>query len=170
MKKINNKQKFEYLFRITLEDGPSRIKGQKPYREISLLTSQTLSTLARVIVNSFGFYFDHPFGFYDNLDNTFESENIFELFTDLPEVEHTKGAFGVTYVKISRAFDRVGKKMKFLFDYGDGWQFITELLEIKPANRSRKNPRVIKKVGIAPEQYPEYGQEMDAEEYLENLK
>ena len=164
MKKISNHQKYEYIFRVMLDSGPFRLKGDKLYREISILPSNTLTTLAKVIVGSFGFYFDHCYGFYDNLNDTFESKEIFELFTDLPDVEHTLGAFGVTYVKIPKAFNRIGKKMKFLFDYGDGWQFTVELLDIKPAHPNRKNPRIIRKVGISPEQYHDWDKNIEVEE------
>lgn len=167
MKKISNHQKSEYIFRVILESGPFELKGGKPYREISILSSKTLTTLARVIVHSFGFYFDHCYGFYDNLNDTFKSQEIFELFSDLPDVEHTLGAFGVTYVKIPKAFNQIGKKMRFLFDYGDGWQFTVELLDIKPAHPSRKNPKIVKKVGVDPEQYPNWDEDIKTEELTE---
>lgn len=43
--------------------------------------------------------------------------------------------------------------MLFLFDYGDGWEFIVHLKEIKAPDKVLY-PRMVKKKGQAPEQYP----------------
>jgi len=151
-----------YHFKVTLDvDFKDRGK-EKSWREVAVLSSQSLSTLARIIVQSFDFYFDHCYGFYNNFKNPYHSSEKYELFTDIGE-EPTEGALGVEHIKITRAFDKTGKKMRFLFDYGDNWQFAVELLDIKPASGG-KYPKVIKKVGNAPEQYPDYDKNDDKEE------
>lgn len=150
-----------YHFRVTLDDNFRISDKEELWREIEALSSQTLSTLARAIVESFGFDFDHCYGFYDNLANTFKSKEIYELFTDLGE-EPTEGAFGVEHIKITKPFDKIGKKMRFLFDYGDNWNFTVELLEIKTADNGTY-PRTTKKFGKAPEQYPDYNEDEDEE-------
>ena len=152
---IQSKQKFVYYFKAILDtDFVGRAK-EKPYREIAVLSSQSLSTLAKAIVKSFGFDFDHCYGFYDNVRNPNLSKEIFELFTDLPDVEHTEGARGITYVKVPKAFTHIGKTMGFLFDYGDNWWFTVELADIKPSVKNTNYPKVLKRVGKAPEQYPD---------------
>jgi len=151
MKQRNSQ--YEYYFKITLD---SKFRGQelrKAYREIVIRENQTLSTLARTIVRAFGFRFDHCYGFYDNFNDPYESKEMYELFTDIPE-EPTPGALGVVYVKVSTAFDHVGKKLRFLFDYGDNWWFKVELISINRINRSIKYPKLLKSVGESPEQYP----------------
>jgi hypothetical protein len=55
---------------------------------------------------------------------------------------------------ISEAFDKIGHKMTFLFDYGDDWQFRVELIGENAKERGARYPRVVKTVGAAPEQYP----------------
>lgn len=149
-----NKLLSEYLFRVTLDDDFDGRGKEKSWREVMVLSTQSLSTLAKTIVKSFDFNFDHCYGFYDNFKDPYRSKEIYELFTDIGE-EPTEGAFGVEHVKITKAFDKIGKKMRFLFDYGDNWQFTVELLEIKPAG-GEKYPKIIKKFGKTPEQYPEY--------------
>ena len=162
-----NKNKSVYQFKATLDaDFDENIK-EKPYREIAAFSSQSLSTLARAIVTAFGFDFDHCYGFYDNLKDPYKSKEIFELFTDIPE-DPTPGALGVTHEKITKAFNRIGKKMLFLFDYGDNWHFIVELIDIIPIEKVTKYPRILKKVGQAPEQYPPM--EEDEEEHDPLLK
>ena len=149
----NNQSKLEYQFRITLDTDFEGRGRRKPYREIAILESQTLSTLARAAVSSFGFDFDHCYGFYDNFKDPYDSSEIYELFTDIGE-EPTEGALGVTHVKIPQAFGEVGKRLSFLFDYGDNWWFTVELTDIKPSAKDTKYPKLLKSVGKAPEQYP----------------
>lgn len=148
-----NQKNWVYHVKATLETGFGEDMKEKPFREIAVLSSHSLSTLARAIVTSFGFDFDHCYGFYDDLKDPYESKEMYELFTDIPE-DPTPGALGVTHVKIAKAFDRIGKKMLFLFDYGDNWHFIVELIDISPFEKKAKYPRILKKVGQAPEQYP----------------
>jgi hypothetical protein len=42
----------------------------------------------------------------------------------------------------------------FLFDYGDNWKFRVELIGQNAKERGMKYPKVRKRVGRAPEQYP----------------
>lgn len=147
-------KKSVYHFKVTLDTDFEGRNKQRPYREIETLSTQSLSTLAKIIVESFGFDFDHCYGFYDNFRDPYDSSEIYELFTDIGE-EPTEGAFGVNHTKIPKAFDKIGKKMRFLFDYGDNWQFTVELRDIKQTVDNSSYPKVIKKVGSTPEQYPE---------------
>jgi hypothetical protein len=68
-------------------------------------------------------------------------------------------ARGVKGVPITEAFPKLGKKMLFLFDYGDEWRFIIELKAIQPAEPRARYPKVVESVGEAPEQYPEWDEE-----------
>ena len=49
--------------------------------------------------------------------------------------------------------------MLFLFDYGDTWLFVVELIKFGKKEAKKKYPRVVKKVGLAPEQYPEVNED-----------
>ena len=51
---------------------------------------------------------------------------------------------------------KVGDKMMLLFDYGDGWQFAAELSCLGDKLPKTKYPRLLKSIGIAPKQYPDY--------------
>ena len=67
---------------------------------------------------------------------------------------------GVRRTKLSAAFPAPGKKMLFLFDYGDEWRFKVELIGLGRKEKA-VYPRVLKRVGEAPAQYP--GLEEDEE-------
>lgn len=163
---MQRKQKQAYLFRTVLEVTNEKGK-KKPYREIAIGETQSLSTLARAIVEAFGFDFDHCYGFYDNVVDIYESKEMYELFTDLGE-DPSPGAAGVERTKIARAFPRVGKTMCFLFDYGDGWHFTVTLLEKTPVDRKTRYPIVTASTGEAPEQYPPLDEEDDEEFFFDN--
>lgn len=160
------KSRLVYTFQVILDTDFEKRGESKPYREIAILNTQSLSTLARTIVTSFDFYFDHCYGFYDNFNNPNKSSEMYELFTDLDE-DTNEGALGVTYVKVSKAFPALGKKLRFLFDYGDNWWFTVQLIGKNKVSGNAKYPKVIKKVHEAPEQYPQLDEDYE-EEHIEN--
>ena len=129
------------------------------YRDIELPSSGSLEDLAAAIVSAFGFDFDHAFGFYSNLKGDYyRSEERYELFADLGQAD--EGVRGVRRTRLSVAFPEVGKTMLFLFDYGDEWRFKVELIGLGRKEKA-VYPRVLKRVGEAPAQYP--GLEEDEE-------
>ena len=97
----------------------------------------------------------HLDGFYSNVDSDFyhDSKVQYELFADLDDVEPTE-AGSVRKTKIEKVWEKQGDKMTFLFDYGDGWRFLIELLEIKHADRKISYPTTLEENGLAPQQYP----------------
>ena len=136
-----------HLFRVSLE--------AKLYRDIEIESGNKLYDLAAAIVAAFGFYFDHPFGFYSLLEGNVERSPVqYELFADLEDIGEPSTAGSVERTRVSKAFPEVGDKMTFLFDYGHSWQFRTEMIGLKRKERGAKYPRVVKKVGRAPKQYP----------------
>lgn len=59
----------------------------------------------------------------------------------------------VKQVKINEVFDETGKEMLLLYDYGDEWQFIIELLDTDSSEPNEKYPYIIRSSGKAPHQY-----------------
>jgi hypothetical protein len=45
--------------------------------------------------------------------------------------------------------------MRFVFDYGDEWEFVVELVKRKPKEPKVKLPRLLISAGEAPAQYPD---------------
>lgn len=124
---------------------------ESSYRVLAVPESFTLYRLAESIVDSFNFYFDHCFGFYGNIEKWSESEEGYELFADIGEESEFKG---VKNTKVSKVFSEIGKKMLFLFDYGDEWIFIIELKGVESPKEYVKYPAVVESVGYDPQQYP----------------
>lgn len=144
-----------YLIKAILSDWDGHVMGM-PYRVLAIPEGSTLYNLAEAIVDSFNFYFDHAFGFYDNIKRWTKSVEGYELFADMGEESKFKG---VKRTKVNRAFDKIKKKMLFLFDYGDNWLFIVELKGIESPKEDAKYPFVVESVGDTPPQYGEVDEE-----------
>jgi hypothetical protein len=143
------------LMKAISTDRSGNVQGH-PYRVIAVPEGFTLYRLAEAIVDSFGFYFDHPFGFYDNIRQWTKSKDGYELFADIGEESEFKG---VERTKVGKVFHEIKKKMLFLFDYGDEWHFIVKLEGIESLREIAKYPLVVESVGDAPPQYGEPDEE-----------
>ncbi|MGI8527179.1 MAG: IS1096 element passenger TnpR family protein [Pseudolabrys sp.] len=107
------------IFRASLSPDVSRT--------FEITHTSTLYALAQAIVRSFDFDFDHAFGFYSTLKgNIYASPVRYELFVDMGESEGE--ARSVKRTRVVEAFPSVGTKMRFLFDYGDGWEFLVKFV------------------------------------------
>jgi len=144
-----------YLLKATLSGRYGDV-GEMPHRVLAIPEGSTLYSLAESIVESFDFDFDHAFGFYDNLKNSTNSKEGYELFADIGEESKLEG---VERTKIKRVFDKLGKRMLFLFDYGDDWHFTVELERVQSSEEDVKYPLVVESVGDAPPQYGEPDEE-----------
>ncbi len=137
-----------YVFDIWINDKEK--VPHKPLRKIGISGTKSLYNFAGTIVKAFGFYFDHPFGFYSNLVSLDDSSVGYELFADIGEEPLRPHFKGVKKTKISEAFSNIGTKMLFFFDYGDEWHFIVELKEIRDPLTNESLPAVLESTGKAP--------------------
>ena len=139
-----------YIFRVSLK--------AKIYREIEIEGSGSLANLAEAIIGAFDFDFDHAFGFYSKLTGRYhESPEQYELFADMEDSDSDAGS--VKRTKISQAFATVGKKMLFVFDYGDEWRFEVRLTALGEKTPKTRYPRMVASTGEAPPQYPDEDEE-----------
>lgn len=143
-----------HIFKIKL------LRDKRIVREIEVLESFNLYKLAEAIINTYDFDFDHRFGFFSKITDgfCFDSERKYELFSDMPDVEQT-GAGSVEKTKIGEVWKKPGDKMLMLFDYGDDWRFVVELVGFGEKQPKIKYPHLFKKVGVAPPQYEEVEEE-----------
>jgi len=147
-----------YIIRATLSDWRGRVKGQ-PYRVLAIPEELTLYNLAETIVDSFDFDFDHAFGFYNNIKKWTKSVEGYELFADTGE---ESGSKGVEKTKVNEVFDKIKKKMLFLFDYGDEWHFIVELKGVEPSKDRERYPFIMESFGDTPPQYGRLGEDEES--------
>jgi hypothetical protein len=139
------------------------------FREIEISSEASLYKLAEAINQVFGFEFDHAFGFYNNLKNPYRSKTKYELFTDMGE-DPTEGALSVKKSKVADAFDKDGKRLCFLFDYGDEWRFEVKRLASRDQAAPKSFWKLLKSEGEAPPQYPEPEEDDDDRPFEEKYE
>jgi Plasmid pRiA4b ORF-3-like protein len=126
----------------------------KLYREIEIESHRSLRDLAEAIIGAFDFDFDHAFGFYSKLTGPYhQSPEQYELFADMEDAD--SDAESVERTKVAQVFATAGKKMLFLFDYGDEWRFQVELVRLGEKTPKTRYPKLLSTVGKAPPQYPD---------------
>ncbi|MBI2738180.1 MAG: hypothetical protein HYX38_16735 [Rhodospirillales bacterium] len=126
----------------------------KVYREIEIEGSKSLSALAEAIIMAFDFEFDHAFGYYSDVKNPYSHKGErYELFADMEDGDSDAGS--VERTTVAQVFGAPGKKMLFVFDYGDDWRFMIEAKATGEMAPKTRYPRLVTSVGTAPEQYPD---------------
>jgi len=124
--------------------------------EVEMYMDFTLDDLHCTILNAVGFDNDHLYEFFIARSETgynaeridYDNDKMYELTLEelfpLPK----------------------GKKLFFLFDYGDHWLFQISKSRKKPYNAINgvQYPRVIKSTGEKPLQYPDSDEEFDEDE------
>ena len=111
-------------------------------------------------MRAFDFQFDHAFGFYSALRGreVMRAQPKYEVFADMGE---RTDSGSVKRTRVAEAFPEVGHTMLFLFDYGDDWRFVVEVIGRGEREPKVRYPRVLRKVGRSPVQYPDWDDEAD---------
>lgn len=125
-------------------------------RDVEIRASSSLYALAEaIIIDAFGWDMDHAFGFFDDVLNPYMSKNRYELFADMKDCDDYRSqSKSVKKTKIRDVFDAPGKKMLFLFDYGDEDLFTVEIISFSAKEPRVGYPMVSNCKGESPEQYP----------------
>jgi Plasmid pRiA4b ORF-3-like protein len=146
---------------------------KRVYRDLLVSGENMLDELAGLILNSFNFDCDHCFGFYSDFKRYYDSKEAYELFVDLAEEENdlyggaVDGAKKVGTTTVRSVFTPK-KKMLFIFDYGDQWEFEIECLKQEVQNEAITKLEIIKKNGDSPKQYPDFDEDGNIIEDYDN--
>jgi len=137
-----------HIFRVSL------MGDTKVYRDLEIASGASLRAFAQAIVKSFGFDFDHAFGFYSGKTprTLMEEQPKYELFADMDETE--TDALSVERTTVATAFPQPRHRMTFLFDYGDEWLFEVTLTGTGQKAPKTRYPKVLASQGASPKQYP----------------
>ncbi len=145
------------------------IKKGKIYRVLEVPSSLSLYKFAELIVDAFNFDFDHLFGFYN--EKVYSKTTVgFELIEDDFFYFGSSRDFKVYDVKkttVEFLFTTIGKKVYFLFDFGDNWWFELKLQGVHERKKGVFYPVITKAVGKSPVQYPELEEELEEDEEIE---
>lgn len=123
--------------------------GKGCYRHIQVSENVTLEMLAGIILCAFGFCNDHAHAFF--MDNKAWSQADCFYMAAVDEDEEYRHTCDYKLYQIKLKKD---DKFKFVFDFGDDWQFQCKVLRI--VDEDIKGAMLIKLVGDSPEQYPDY--------------
>jgi len=117
----------------------------RAWRRIVAPAAATLDELAMTILNAFEFDDDHLYCFKVRGRDGRTRQIVCPYQDDGPAFSDE-----VTLGELSLP---EGGTMKFIFDYGDWWEFAVKLEEVGPPNARRTRPKVTAKGGRAPAQY-----------------
>lgn len=151
-----------YRFKVSL------FYDKRTYRQIDILGSQTLEDFHRIIFNAFDRYDEHLYSFFLTRKSQKSTTKIYESdeysllsgFDDNPFFRKKKKQ-DVRKTKIAFLHLNPKEKMYYLFDYGDEWWHEITLLSTYDSNNNSNFPKVVKKVGASPSQYPDYDEDFE---------
>jgi hypothetical protein len=118
-------------------------------RTLSISGENSLDALATAILKAFDFDSDHLFEF--NYKNVFGMTETISC----PYAENEKGLFTSDF-RVGELPLFVGMNVTFLFDFGDNWEFLLVVEAIDTEGAPSAKPKIIKREGTPPKQYPDY--------------
>lgn len=129
--------------------------GTGCYRHIRIGEQETLDRLHEVILNAFDFDDDHAHAFF--MDDRYWS-GVRAYYSDcVDDAEKYSGDVTLRQLLLEK-----GDKFKFLFDFGDEWRFQCKVL--RELEEKTDIPGVVRAVGEAPEQYPDWEDEYEEDD------
>jgi hypothetical protein len=140
-------KKAVYEFKVQL--------GRGCYRVIACAGKHTFEKLHLAIQKAFAFDNDHLYSFF--LDGRSWSRHA----VNHPYSEEPPYA---DEVLIGQVGLRERQSILYLFDFGDSWEFQVTVTSIYDADSPLKRPVILKAVGEAPEQYPDWDEEYEDDE------
>lgn len=122
------------------------------YRHIKIPITASLYKLHKAIIDAFEFDDDHEHAFF--MDNRVWSHEASFFSSQMRPGDLTTRKCKIEKLGLSK-----GDKFKYLFDFGDEWVFQCKVLQI--LDEATPKPVVVRSVGEAPEQYPEFDVDFD---------
>ena len=146
-KKPSNYTDTHYIhrFKVSLRDKPDI------WRIIDIKGNQMLSSLHKAIFKAFDRFEEHQYSFFLS-NQPYDMENAYHS-RGLDAAETGKLA---TRIRIDSIALYGGPKFLYLFDYGDEWWHEVELINVTERVTRASYPKVVKKQGKSPPQYPKH--------------
>lgn len=146
-----------YVFKVIYKNK------KKVWRTLEIKGKQTFEQLAKGIVRSMGWDYDHMHGFtVPNIQNKPANVFDFSIGTRLeffaPDWEDDPfPTYKSDQISIFQFDHRKYPTLDFIFDFGDGHEFDIQykgMRKQQPSDRKKKFPCIVQNQGLAPEQYP----------------
>lgn len=129
--------------------------GTGCYRHIQISANATLFRLHQAILRAFAFDDDHEHAFF--MDNRVWSPADAYFSCKIEPGDHLTKKYTLKKLQLEK-----GQKFMYLFDLGDEWTFQCKVL--RELDEKTDIPGVIRSVGEAPEQYPDWEESEDDED------
>jgi hypothetical protein len=144
-----------YTLDVYLTDGPvsSAYANQKISRRIELLGRQTLHDLHQAIFEAFERWEHHLYEF--NFGEGPADRSQIYFYTGGLDADDDEEAGDPTPPPLAALNHEAGRRYGNTFDRGDQWEHFIEVDAVAEARGTGKYPRLAKKVGKAPPQYPD---------------
>jgi len=145
--------------------------NKRIYRNIEILENQSLADLHNSIFEAFDRYDEHLYSFFLTGKAIKSTRKIY----DFPEITHSMNLEDLTGFAHKKRYNAEKTKIRdldldekgkfyYLFDFGDDWWHELSVLKIEDESGSKGYPKITKKVGDSPEQYPDYEDDDDEDD------
>ena len=150
-----------YKFKVSLDHD------KRTYRNIEILSTQTLDDFHETIFSAFDRDDEHLYSFYitsKQVRNRHARSKSPE-FTDPAWFEddfnsgYGQQKYNAADIDIGSLELKLKDKIYYLFDFGDCWWHEITLLSIQNTNDIKGFPKIVKRSGDSPQQYPDYDEE-----------
>ena len=143
-----------YALRVYLTGGPvsDAYSGREISRTIQILGHQTLHDLHKAIFKAFDRFEEHLYEF--NLGKGPGDGSKRYLSGGGWDDKSTTARAPETSTLDSLKL-RAGRRFGYTFDMGDNWEHVIDVVSVTETSAKGKYPRVMKKVGASPPQYPD---------------
>lgn len=149
-----------YRFKVSL------FHDKKIYREIEIDGSDSLERLHEAIFQAYDRYDDHMYSFYlskvqlKSLDEVtryaeYTLTTVMDVFADFENADKKHTTHNVLETTVAELGLEVKEMLYYLFDFGDEWWHELTLLSISEKAEPGPYPRIVKRVGESPAQYPD---------------
>ncbi|MFN0120799.1 MAG: IS1096 element passenger TnpR family protein [Blastocatellia bacterium] len=148
-----------YTFAVNIVGGPmtNAFIQANPIigRIIQIRGDRTLAHFHKAIFTAFDRQDEHLYEFQvgGRMSNDPDARR-YVIFPDRDEMGKTEPAGGVKTTRIDSLGLVVGEPFGYWFDYGDDWWHQVTVVSIEDLIKPGRLPRVIKKIGQSPPQYP----------------
>jgi hypothetical protein len=144
-----------YTLDVYLTDGPfsSASANRQISRRLEVLGGQTLHDLHQAIFEAFERWEHHLYEF--NLGEGPADRSQIYFYTGGLDADDDEAAGDPTTTTLAALNLEVGRRFSYTFDMGDQWEHLIEVVATAEARGKGKYPRLAKKVGKAPPQYPD---------------
>jgi len=154
-----------YTLDVYLIGGPvtKEFAGKEISRRVQIKGNRTLKDLHRIIFKAYDRWEEHLYEFILG-KGPYDRSEIYSLHVDGKGFEDDEKEGDVTKTTIESLGLRVGRAFGYRFDFGDDWLHQINVVAIAAHPGNGKYPKIIKRVGESPPQYPDIDDDLETEE------